>query len=261
MTFTPGRFDEVCNETKKNLKTALDLIAIHHEKDVRGPQPRASLNPFTALAAAAAWERFLADVVGAAQDTAAKPWPGPGHSELGVLEINRNNHRRKIAPQWAPSYLNTHLRNKGVINGRPDLTDSWEAWLDNGPPAPVPKPSDWNYVKYPQDPSSFERALKNAQHVRNGAAHFALPRSARQSLPYGYTWEGDAASDTVQHWFALSVTALFLQLIKCSLVAIATDHGWDPGGYRLPAEWLEAAPRGGRYQDVRLWGRSLAPEA
>jgi hypothetical protein len=144
MMFTPYCYEEVCNAAEKNLKAALDLIAIHHEKDVRGPQARPSLNPFIALAAAAAWECFLADVVGAAQGPAAKPWPGPGHSELGFVVIIRNDHQQQIAPQWAPSYLNTHLRNEGVINSRPDLTDRWEAWLDNAPPVPVPKPSRWS---------------------------------------------------------------------------------------------------------------------
>jgi hypothetical protein len=256
MTLTPNDFYELCKGTygaEENLKTALDLIAIHREKDVKGPQPRKSLNPFIALAAAAAWERFLADVVGAAQGTATRPWPGPGHSELGFLQVNQ----QQIAPQWAPSHLNTYLRNKGVINGNPNLTDSWEAWLDNGPSGPVMLPSKWKYLKYLQNPSSFDDALKNAQHLRNGAAHFALPRSALKSIPYGYTWQGDAVKDSVQHWAALPVAALFFQLIKCSIVAIATDHGWNPDKYQLPHEWLEDTPCDGRYQDVSLWKRSL----
>jgi hypothetical protein len=85
------------------LKVPLDLIAIHHQKDVRSRARRAALNPFIALAAAAAWERFLADIVGTARNTAQKPWLGTGHTDLDKLAGN-------LKPHWVPSDLNALLR-------------------------------------------------------------------------------------------------------------------------------------------------------
>jgi len=254
MTLTPDLFSRACESARANLKVALDLLAIHGEKAVSGPQHRSSLNPFTALAAAGAWERFLADVVGAAQNTAAKPWPGPGHFELPERKVNG----KTLSPKWIPSDLNTYLRGEGVITGIADLTDFWEAWLqDPAVVKPVMDPRDWDYVRYPQTPSRFEQALKNAQYMRNGAAHFALPQNAIKSIPYGYIWEGDAGSDTIQHWAALAVTALFLQLIDCSIAAIAKDHGWTRNtDYRpIPPGWFKATVPASdkRYPGLQFW--------
>jgi hypothetical protein len=250
MTLTTGHLTAVCKAASDNLKVPLDLIAIHHQKDVRSRARRAALNPFIALAAAAAWERFLADVAGAARDTAKKPWPGTGHTDLDKLAGN-------LKPQWNPSDLNAFLRAESVITGQADLTDSWEAWLqDPARKDPVQKTSYWKYVKYPQNLSRFNDALKNAQHMRNGAAHFALPQSAARSIPYGYAWQGDAQSDTIQHWAALPVAALFLQLIDCSIVAIATDRGWSPTKYQPTSHWFEALvpDSNDRYPGVEFWG-------
>jgi hypothetical protein len=65
------RFAKVCKATRSNVRTALDLIFIHAEKEVRGRQPRASLNPLTILSAAAAYERFFNDLYAAAKDPAS----------------------------------------------------------------------------------------------------------------------------------------------------------------------------------------------
>ena len=62
MLFTEDSLAQVAQPAQLNLRTALDLIAIHSEKPVRGQQPRASLNAFTALAAVGSWERFIADL-------------------------------------------------------------------------------------------------------------------------------------------------------------------------------------------------------
>jgi hypothetical protein len=62
MLFTEDSLAQVAQPAQLNLRTALDLIAIHSEMPVRGQQPRASLNAFTALAAVGSWERFIADL-------------------------------------------------------------------------------------------------------------------------------------------------------------------------------------------------------
>jgi hypothetical protein len=250
MTLAAGHFTEACKAASDNLKVPLDLIAIHHQKYVRSRARRAALNSFIALAAAAAWERFLADIVGAARNTAQKPWLGTGHTDLDKLAGN-------LKPQWVPGDLNAFLRRNSVIAGQADLTDSWEAWLqDPSRTEPVQKTSYWEYATYSRSPSRFEDALKNAQHMRNGAAHFALPQSAVRSVPYGYAWQGDAKSDTIQHWAALPVAALFLQLIDCSIVAIANDRGWSPKKYQPTFHWFAAVvpDSNRRYPGVEFWG-------
>lgn len=251
--FSKQRFAEVCNATKWNIRAALDLIAIHAEKDVRGRQPRASLNPFTVLAAAAAWERFLSDAVGAAKFT-EEQW---SHKGLGHYQFKEKRpDGTPINPAWEPTHLNGILRNYGVLNS--DITGGWEAYLaDSWWGA---SPTNWRFVRYPEDPPAFESALKNSQHARNGAAHFALPQSAAKSSAFGYSWDSDAKADTIQAGHARGVTALFLQLIDRSIETIANDHGWIPGSFQPDSGWFEdvvpASDR--RYPGVKFWGgRSL----
>jgi hypothetical protein len=246
MTLTPDRFAEVCDAARWNLRAALDLIAIHSEKDVRGRQPRASLNPFTVLAAAAAWERFLADAVGAAQQS----WSGPGRFSIGSQKVNGMS----VAPQWAPSCLNRYLRSHGVITSGPDLTNSWEGHIAGSWKGA--SPTNWKYARYANHPAAFENALKNAQYARNGAAHFALPSNAVRSASVGYSWDSDATADTIQSGHARAVAALFLQLIDCSIVAIANDNGWVPTSYEPSSNWFEAVvpDSDSRYSGVTFWG-------
>lgn len=147
---TEDSFKEVCDATLWNIRAALDLVAIHAEKDVRGRQPRASLNPFTVLAAAAAWERFLSDVTGAAVAGAS-----PGHYQFKEKRPDGT----PVNPAWEPSSLNGVLRRLGVLNS--EITQSWEAYLaDSWRGA---SPTKWRFVRYVDDPGSFEMALKNAQ--------------------------------------------------------------------------------------------------
>jgi hypothetical protein len=258
MTLTAGHFTKVCEAARWNLRAALDLIAIHSEKEVRGRQPRASLNPFTVLAAVAAWERFLADAVGASAGT-GKPWPGPGHFKFDPKKDNKKlPDGRWVTPPWDPSYLNDYLRVRGVIKSGLDLTDYWEAHLAGSWWGAAP--TRWRYVRYADDPSAFEVALKNAQYARHGAAHFALPYNAVMSAPFGYNWNSDAAADTIQSGHARAVAALFLQLIDCSIIAIAEDHGWRPERYQPTSAWFEAMVPASdtRYPRVEFWGgRSL----
>jgi hypothetical protein len=73
---TVERFAAVCAATRWHVRRPLDLICIHSEREVSGRQPRATLNPFTVLAAAAAWERFLSDLVGAVKYRTRWSLPG-----------------------------------------------------------------------------------------------------------------------------------------------------------------------------------------
>jgi hypothetical protein len=239
---TQGSFKEVCDATLWNIRAALDLIAIHAEKDVRGRQPRASLNPFMVLAAAAAWERFLSDVTGAAEGK------DPGHYQFK----EKRPDGRPVNPAWEPKRLNEVLRKHGVLNN--DITNSWEAHLaDSWSGA---SPTKWRFVRYVEDSGSFDMALKNAQHARNGAAHFALPQSAKESSAFGYSWNSDADANTIQSGHARAVAALFLQLIDCSICAIASERGWAPERFEPYTAWFkDVVPSSdSRYPGVRFWG-------
>jgi hypothetical protein len=258
MTLTAGRFTKVCEAACWNLRAALDLIAIHSEKEVRGRQPRASLNPFTVLAAAAAWERFLADAVGASAGT-GKSWPGPGHFRFDPKKDNKKlPDGRWVTPPWDPSYLNGYLRVCGVIQSGLNLTDYWEAHLAGSWWGAAP--TRWRYVRYTDDPSAFEMTLKNAQYARNGAAHFALPYNAVISALSGTT--GTAMlrqTPSSQGTLVLyppcscsSSTALSSQSPKTTAGA--------PNGTSPLSAWFEAiVPASNRrYPGVEFWGgRSL----
>jgi hypothetical protein len=52
-------------EARRNLEGALDIILVHAEQYVSGHQPRVALNPAIVVTAVGAWERLVADLIGA----------------------------------------------------------------------------------------------------------------------------------------------------------------------------------------------------
>jgi hypothetical protein len=274
--FTSERFAKVCKATRWNVRAALDLIFIHSEKEVRGRQPRASLNPLTVLSAAAAYERFFDDLYAAAKDESKGEKWKPGRSEIGVgkapiPELPKTN----TGQQWLVKSLGELLREAGIVH---DLTSYWEAWMADGWFGA--SPTDWTFRKYSDDPEAFNRALHGARHARDGAAHFILPKTAARSkdwydpipitdgslfakklrdmgkMTWNYSWDGDTKSDTVQSGFARGLTAFFIQLIDSSIVAVADSHDWSAATYRLPAGWFaaEVPSSDSRYAGTQFWG-------
>ncbi|MFF3056372.1 hypothetical protein [Streptomyces sp. NPDC057909] len=251
---TEERFKAVCAETAWHVKKPLDLIFIHAEKEVRGRQPRATLNPFTVLAAAAAWERFLSDLAGAVKYP-DHTWGETGKSGLGRFQIpkkKRDDGKGLISLPWEPAHLNSYLRRQGVLGG--DLSDGWAAWLSSSWVGSSPK--GWSFAEYANDPDAFHIVLKEAQRIRNGAAHLALPQDVDGAQKSDYTWTNNAESVTIQNGHARGVTAVILQLLDASIVTIARDHGWSANGYRLPAAWFQAAvpATDSRYPEAEFWG-------
>lgn len=59
------RFGLVAEAARDNLGAAIDLVLVHNEKEVRGRQPRASLNRAVVVMAIGAWDRFIADTCSA----------------------------------------------------------------------------------------------------------------------------------------------------------------------------------------------------
>ena len=273
---TAERFAEVCTTTRWHVRTALDLIFIHNEKEVRGRQPRASLNPLTVLSVVAAYERFFDDLYAAAMDEIerdrTKKWRS-GHSQN---EIGRIGPKKKRGPrkQWLPESLGELLREEGIVS---NLTSYWVAWMTDGWFGA--SPTDWAFRKYSEDPEAFEHALQDARHARDGAAHFILPKTAaraaadyepipiadglfakklrnRGKTGWNYGWDSDAKSDTVQAGFARGATAFFIQLIDSSIVAVADEHSWSAEKHRLPTGWFAAEVPGSdsRYAGAQFWG-------
>ncbi|TCJ95374.1 hypothetical protein [Nocardia alba] len=238
---TPERLLDVSTAAANNFKKPLDLIAIHSEQPVRGTQPRASLNPFTVMSAGGAWERLIADLVGASQSELAKP----GH------------HKSDKGMQY-PDTVDGYLRKRQVI--RMPVTSRWEAAYAQGWHGAMP--TRWITVTSESndaDRQVFLRYVRAAIGARNAAAHFALAQTANaiagEWKEYGgHPWDSDAASDTLQSGYVRGATALWLQLIDTTLVAVAADHGWDPAPFRLPADWFGAVATSDRYHGVEFWG-------
>ncbi|WP_159072356.1 hypothetical protein [Streptomyces sp. CMB-StM0423] len=251
---TKDRFADVCRETTWNVKKFLDLIYIHSERDARGRQPRATLNPLTVLMAAAAWERFLSDLVGAASYPEDK-WGDRGSSGLGRFEIpkaKRSDGQGGLSRPWEPDHLSPYLRQRGVINH--DISDKWAAWLSFTWAGATPK--SWLFVEYAQEPSVFRDVLKEVQKIRNGVAHLAFPQDFAAASESSYTWINNAQSITIQSGHARGLSAALLQLIDVSIVTVARSHGWPTEGCRLSAAWFRAkVPESdSRYAGTEFWG-------
>lgn len=241
---TPERLNKVAKAAEGNLKKALDLIAIHAEQQVRGPQPRASLNPFVVLAAGGAWERMIADLVGAAETH----WAGAGSTDSPKGGVHH------------PANVDGFLCNRGFITRA--VTLRWEAHYPQGWRGATP--TRWKSVTSASDEperSEFLRHVRAAIAARNAAAHHALAHNAASLLAKesrdDYPWDSDALSVTLQSGYVRGATALWLQVIDSTLVAIATDQGWEPDQFRLPSDWFNAVATSERYRGVEFWGRAL----
>lgn len=237
------QFAELCRDTQTGFSDALDLVLIHNEQEVRGNQPRSTLNPLTVLLAVAAWERFLVDL----RAVALGKWTEPGL--FG---------KRQAEKLHQPAWLGTFEDSAKPGNAQKLLSALTgdrlpEAWL-------VRTFAGWT-GKSPQGPSVLggSDAARLAQEVdagimlRNAIAHRAMAQD-KEVGPYR---ESDAEkSHTVQAGWARTVLGVFLQLTDQAIVATAHEAGFESEQYRLPAAWFAAEPsklRGVETPGV-LWG-------
>ncbi|KFU75416.1 hypothetical protein SAMN04489729_6990 [Amycolatopsis lurida] len=242
---TEDRFSQVSQAARRNIRTALDLIAIHSEQPVRGPQPRSSLNPFTVLAAVGAWERLIADLTSAASQT---NWRGPGgHKTTGA--------------HW-PSAVDAHMISHQLLAA--PLTSRWEAAF----PARWKgiTPLGWTTVRQTSPAADRDKLLAYitaSRRARNAAAHYALVENASAAAQDmdsegWYPWQSDAHKPSLPAGFARGLAAVYLQLIDCTIDFVAHERNWDAGAHRPPADWFRSRCRESRYDGVALWaGTSL----
>lgn len=218
-------FGMIAADARAGLRSAIDLILIHNERDVRGNQPRAALNPLILLLSVAAWERFVADVCFLADDRLQEVGAGP--SSPG---------RARFLNGGAVAVLNAltggHLAHKFEVK----VFDGWVG-------------------KFPTRPR-VTRGLEVGEYVddaishRNGVAHRSLPGAYADAL-----WTSDANTHTVQAGWARGVAATFVQLVDQSILAIGREAGFV-NVPRLPREWF--IPDARRLRGVEapgaLWG-------
>lgn len=62
----------ICAYTRESFLAVFDLVLIHNEQQVSGPQPRTTLNWVIAMLSVRAWERFVADVSHLAESGTAR---------------------------------------------------------------------------------------------------------------------------------------------------------------------------------------------
>jgi hypothetical protein len=89
-TVVHARFGLVTSAARENLGAAIDMILVHNEKEVRGRQPRASLNRAVVVTAVGAWDRFVADTRYAFTSTDPRWGSGLDSSNYGDLYARRS---------------------------------------------------------------------------------------------------------------------------------------------------------------------------
>lgn len=215
----------IAGDARAGLSSAIDLILIHNERNVRGNQPRAALNPLVLLLSVAAWERFIADVRLLAEG---------GFRGLGTGRSSPG--RAKFSTGDAVDVLSA------LTSGR--LPDEFEVKVFDG----------W-VGKTPNRPRT-KRGLEIGEYVddainhRNGIAHRSLPGAYADAL-----WTSDASTHTVQAGWARGVAGTFVQLVDQSIVAIGREAGFSDFP-RLPREWFaqDARELRGLKAPGALWG-------
>jgi len=235
-------FYAVCSSAREALGEAIDLLLLHNERQVRGNQPRKSLNPVTVLLAVAAWERFVVDIR-ALSGQSRSSWQGPGFDRQigGVAEL------AKAAP-----VLNV------ASAGR--LPEAWRIQVFQGWRGKTPTHAAT--VRGATNPGLHQDQLAAAVldyiKLRHSVAHRAYPQHAYT----GSWWDGDAVGDTVQAGAARGALAVFLQLIQQSIQAItaaliANGSLVDRDAVALPTWWFRTDPPAGVRgvaSPGRLWG-------
>lgn len=241
-------FAQITADTRRGFAEVIDLILIHNERDVRGTQPRTTLNRLIAFLSVAAWERFVADV----GDLARSPDPAnfvPGSTNSQGFNKITPERKRNGGESKAVSTL------RAATGGR--LPDDWRILVTT---SGAGKNLRFGYAARYEDQEMCELVDWWIE-VRHKLAHRALPQLLEWSM-----WSDATASGgrTINTTLARSAFTLFLQLADQSIRSIAEAAQFEhPGELWLPEDWLTGRlpPQRGVIDPGRLhlWrGRSLA---
>ena len=238
-------FAGIFKDAKRGLRDALDLILIHNEHEVRGKQPRSTLNPLTLLLSIAAWERFISDCG-------------------SLLEsLTRENSNSKIKYFAGPGLRSTPQGSAYLAHDRkttvPRSVDTLRNLTDGRLPGGFRIRGFMSWTgKYPTNPVVYRglevaEPLGEAIRYRNGVAHRALPQ-----LPAISDAEN---STTIQAGYARAVFALTMQLINQSSIIISETNGFR-SIHRLDSEWFHGHPSllRGYENPGTLWPKDLFEE-
>ncbi len=226
------------SSARGSLGEAVDLVILHNEREVRGRQPRASLNPVTVLLAVAAWERLVADL---AALTSGAIWTGPGSTK----------------PPPGAAQLNVALKTLGPASGS-QLPQMWRVRIFENYRGKRPTAGR---IVHGVDPA-LAKAVSQWVGLRHAVAHRAFAQHASPAS----VWNSDADTDTVQAGAARSALSLFIQLVDQTINAVGQEAArqgakLDVESLRLPPQWFEAEPRTLRGVPAPgvLWDGQLLP--
>ncbi|WP_067572295.1 hypothetical protein [Nocardia acidivorans] len=237
-------FARIVDDTRQGFAEVIDLILIHNERTVSGPQPRTTLNPLIAMLSVAAWERFVADV-GALARSADPASVRPGEVKSNGFNVISDNeeggHSKAVSTLKAAS---------GGI-----LPDRWRILVTTVSPGVFLK---FGYTAEGLDPQMTE-LVDWWILVRHKVAHRAFPQLLK------WTEQSDAEDGkTINATLARSAFTLFLQLADQSIRALTEAAEFEsPDQLWLPEDWLTGTLLPQRGVDdpahLHLWkGRSLA---
>jgi hypothetical protein len=255
-TVVRGRFGLVSAAARENLGAAIDMILVHNEKEVRGPQPRASLNRAVVVTAIGAWDRFVADTRHAFTSTDSRWGSGLDSSNFGDLYARRSAELLTEAGATEPFFWQ-RLRLVAATNWSGVRMRGMETLTGDHPGQ--------------RSGLTFSQHLNQWVTVRNALAHGSIrellrlvnapPERTDPRIRAAYTsisgeryrlWESNAVGTasqhgeerlggaTIQSGCARGCLALIIQTIDWLIVDICRANGraWDSEDLRLPASWF-----------------------
>jgi hypothetical protein len=264
-----ARFVEVCTAVRENLAIAADLVLVHNETEVRGRQPRASLNRAIVVTSVGAWERFVADTEAAFTDnnwdieavdsSVSKSYAARAEAALtaaGACAVYRDAWSARAATDWRGITLR---RMESLLGQQPGstsgltLSQHLDQWIELR-----------NAVAHHQVRELAAVAIDAAKwRAREERRARRRLRQDPYATPTGrwVLWDSSAGSDEVQAGAARACLALVLQILDGVIIEICHYHSWTANELRLPMEWfassLPASFRGveqSRQHHATLWG-------
>jgi len=253
------RFGLVTEAARDNLGAAIDLVLVHNEKEVRGRQPRASLNRAVVVMAISAWDRFIADTSSAFTTDPDYPHWGSGLDDSTTRGLYADPAAALLTEAGATEapFLQ-RLRVRAATSWSGVRMQAMENLTADAPGR--------------LSGLTFAQHLNQWVTVRNALAHGSIRRLLRRveqparwqdpkigdpyaSVLHGrfHLWESDATGGsgqpdelrlvgaTIQSGCARGCLSLIIQAIDWLIVDIGHAHGrgWDVEDLRLPQAWFD----------------------